>query len=405
MSDQTQDGAPTYWLSAVDPNVFPSGAALPAEAEAVVVGGGLMGVATAYWLARRGLDVLLVEARRLSWGATGRNAGLMLAGTSPLEDPALTRAVLAEEGIEAEYVTPGHLALASSEEVWGRILAEVARRGRDAPPLHALDVRGCEELLGMRLAGGVRGGRWYPGGAAIHSTRFVYGLARAAARRGARLAPLTRARGVRRAAGGRAVVETDRGDVSARHVVYACNARIGELVPEFGRVLTPVRGQVLSTRPLPRMFRPGLALDWGTVYWRQLADGTIILGGAPEGTGGREVGCEEVVNDRVQGGLEAFLPRVFPEFPPFEVSQRWAGIMDCSRDGRPLVGPLPGRPHEWVAVGFNGHGMPAGLGVGKFIAEAVATGRPPEALEPYAPARFEELLPARTGGGGRTSAG
>jgi glycine/D-amino acid oxidase-like deaminating enzyme len=70
------------------------------------------------------------------------------------------------------------------------------------------------------------------------------------------------------------------------------------------------------------------------------------------------------------------------------VERRWAGVMDYTADGRPLVGPVPGAAGQWVIAGFGGHGLPAGLGAGRAVARAVTTGRPPAELEPYVPARF-----------------
>jgi glycine/D-amino acid oxidase-like deaminating enzyme len=65
--------------------------------------------------------------------------------------------------------------------------------------------------------------------------------------------------------------------------------------------------------------------------------------------------------------------------------------MDYTRDGRPIVGPLGPDPRRWVVAGFGGHGMPAGISVGKGIAEGIATGHVPGAFAPLAPSRFEEL--------------
>ncbi|HYY59222.1 MAG TPA: FAD-dependent oxidoreductase [Pyrinomonadaceae bacterium] len=74
------------------------------------------------------------------------------------------------------------------------------------------------------------------------------------------------------------------------------------------------------------------------------------------------------------------------------MSQRWAGIMDCSNDGKPVVGPMPGKPNQWVVAGFNGHGMPVGLGVGKEVSRGIATEAVPATLAPFNPERFEELV-------------
>jgi len=393
----TESETPSYWFSdgAVKP---PAGLdKLPSVAQVVVVGGGVMGVAATYWLARLGVSVVLLEASQLGWGASGRNAGFMLCGSSALEDPNGIREVLEEEGIDAEFAQSGHLALASSVEIVERIRQEVAGRRPSAPPLHLLDHGQCEELMRLQISDRFLGGRWYPSGRTIHPARFVYGLANTAVRRGAVMAFNTRA--LRLAGGGarddRIQVVTSKGRVRARHVVLACNVKTGGLLPELQQVLKPVRGQVLCTSPLPPIFRVGLAVDWGTLYWRQAGDGTIVLGGYHNLDPLAEASAQEDLNPKIQSALARFLPDAFPGFPNFEVRQRWSGIMDETADGKPIVGQwLDGRS-IWVIAGFGGHGLPLALGVGKALAESVMRGQTSAVLSALAPGRFKDRLRER----------
>jgi sarcosine oxidase subunit beta len=158
-------------------------------------------------------------------------------------------------------------------------------------------------------------------------------------------------------------------------------------MPELRDVLRPARGQMLATRPQPPTFRLGLGVDWGTAYWRQTADGVVVLGGL------RSVGVDsedvavEAVNPLIQGALDRFLPTVFPDLAPAETTQRWAGIMDITPDGRPLVGPMPGTQNRWVAAGFGGHGLPPALGTGRALADGIRTGRLPEPIRRFDPER------------------
>ena len=207
-----------------------------------------MGLATAYWLAGSALRVTLLEARRVGSGASGRNAGLMLAGASELEAPHHLLSVMLREQIDAEYQQTGHLALAASPEILDRMHDELRRRSPEAPPLSVLDRAGCEDLLQMRIADRLLGGRWYPGGAVVHPGRLLRGLATAAARRGAHIAEATIVRRVRSIRGSDAVeVETSAGRLRARHVVVAANAATGRLIPALAKAFKPVRGQMLST--------------------------------------------------------------------------------------------------------------------------------------------------------------
>jgi gamma-glutamylputrescine oxidase len=391
MTSTGRQESETYWLEGIDSEDFRPPAALPSGVEVAVIGGGLMGISTAYWLATRGVEVLVLEAGLLSGGATGRNAGLMLPGKAPIEDKELLELVVAGEELDPDLTRPGHLALASSPEIWDRIRAEAESRKGSHPSIHALSRGDCEELLKMRLARRIFGGRWFPGGCAIHPAKLVYGLAAIARRRGAVIAPLTRAVEVAQWAGrDQLLVRTDRGATHARRVVYACNSAVGELLPAFRRLISPVRAQVLSTEPLPKLFDMGMAIDWGTVYWRQAPDGVIVIGGRPDQIGDGEA-KEQPTAAGVQAALERFLPETFAGFPPVKARRRWAGVMDFTPDGKPVIGPLPGRPDMWVVVGFGGHGIPAGLRAGKAVAEGVMTGQSPEVLNAYDPARFKEL--------------
>src|SRR5579871_3330350 len=144
---QTSDSVPSPWLADVDIAMFAPPRALPDPVDVVVIGGGWMGVSVAYWLARSKTTVLLIEANRLAFGASGRNAGMMLAGATPLEDAELVRSVLHDEQIDIEYAAPGHLALASTEEVWEAVRGMAARRANSPLPIYALDHASCEDLL------------------------------------------------------------------------------------------------------------------------------------------------------------------------------------------------------------------------------------------------------------------
>lgn len=368
---------------------------LAATNEVVIVGGGIMGVATAYWLSRLGLATLLIEAGDLADGASGRNAGLMLAGSGPLEAPKLVRTVLATEGIDAEYATPGHLALAQSAEIWEKICAEAERRRTSANPVFALDHAACEELLSMRISPTYIGGRWYPQGGVIHPLRFIEGLTRAAQRYGATIITQTRVLHVT-AHEDQSEIETTRGSVCARHVVFACGLQVQSFVPALAHAITPVRGQMLATVPLPRLFNLGMAVDWGTLYWRQAADGAILLGGYRGLDAPNESSARPRLNGRIQQALAEFLPQAFPDLPPIHIQRRWAGIMDSTADGVPLIGISPGAPNHWIIAGFGGHGLPVALGASQALAAAIVQQQSPADLQPFDPRRLARPVSPRS---------
>jgi len=383
----------TLWLSQVDPSAFSPPGRLDKKVAVAIVGGGLMGVSVAYWLARSGVSVLLMEAEAISCGSSGRNVGLMLPGVSSIEDPQLSEAIMKEEQIAAGYFAPGHLALASSVEVWEKIVQEAATRPKHFPPIFPLDRSSCEDVLKLRIDCGIFGGRWFPDGRVIHSAQFVYGLCAAAQRRGAVIVSSTKVLQVDKSRrNSEFQIRTNRGTVCADHVIYACGGNIVKFIPDFRKVITEVVAQVLSSLPVRQLFTTGLAIDWGTFYWRQTPEGNIVLGGGDVRKSYHRSAKDNFVAAGAQRVLEKLLASVFHDLPPIDVALRWSGIMDCTPDNKPIVGPVPDRPGEWVIGGFGGHGMPLGVNVGKAVADAIVSERWPEIPDSFNPSRFSGSL-------------
>jgi sarcosine oxidase subunit beta len=143
---------------------------------------------------------------------------------------------------------------------------------------------------------------------------------------------------------------------------------------------------------MSRIFRIGLAVDWGTVYWRQTAGGVIVLGGYRNLDPVGETSARPAINPHIQSALSRFLPEAFPGFPAFAVHKRWAGIMDQTADGKPIVGRRPDWPNVWVIGGFGGHGLPPAIVIGEALAKSVAQDRPMTELDRFDPSRFREAL-------------
>lgn len=380
------DGAAPCWREADAPVIARDG--LPAGCDVAVVGGGLLGAGIAYWLTRRGIGTVLLESRMPGWGASGRNAGLVLWGAGPLERQELLERVLEEEGIDVGYGQVGHLALIATSGLWERVLSESTPSARTpSPRIRALSRDECEDRLGVRIANRFLGGRWFAGGCVIHPLKFLTGLLAAGHRRGLDIVVGCHVRGVE-ARSRSLVLRSDRGEMRAERAVIAGHCRSAELVPELGCWMRPIRGQMLETEPLPPTFRPAMAVDWGAVYWRQLVDGRVILGGCREVDPEAEETAREGLNPAIQSALEAFLPANFPGIGRPRVRSRWSGIMDVPLDGKPILGRLPGRPGVWVAVGLGGHGLPGSLGAALALAGAIATDDDHPDLSLYEPRRF-----------------
>lgn len=335
-----------------------------ARADVAIVGGGIAGIATAYFLAKSGASVVVLEARGVAEAASGRNAGFLLAGIAENfvaasrrygtakalriwrlteRTRALVRALVAEHGIDCELRWNGSDQVAGDDAEWTEV-RESARL------LAAEGVRVTVDEQ-ARIA-------TYADDGELHPVRWVRGLAAAAVRAGARICESTPVTSVE---GGRAV--TARGTVIAGAVVLCTNAYTAHLAATRVR---PIRGQMLATAPTRPVFaRPAYAKR-GYQYWRQRADGRVLVGGWRDTAFDAELGEDEAPTAGVQAHLDAFLREHEIDAP---VTHRWAGTMGFSHDALPYVGQTG--PRLFVCGGFTGHGMAFGPASAELVATLV----------------------------------
>jgi glycine/D-amino acid oxidase-like deaminating enzyme len=382
--------------------------ALPPHADVIIVGGGILGVAAAYWLARLGARPLVIERSRIGAGATGHNGGFLPADTSESwadtirrhgletarqllslarQNRALLCEIVREEEIVADVRQAGHLHLALTAAELAAFAEEAALLVREGVPAQFLDREAVAERLGSPPGPRIQGGLLLPEGGLANPARLLGGLAQAAARRGARFVlgevELVEPgpRGVR--------IVTRAGSCEARAALVAVNAWTGTLVPSLAGGVTPVRGQVLATAPLPPVFPHGTTarLTPTEEYWQQLPDGRIILGGCRAVRPGLERGVlASGTTEDVQAALEGVLPTLFPALPPLVITGRWSGPMAFTPDLLPVVSRM--ESSCWAVGGFSGHGMALATVLGRLVASALVGDAPDSRLALLAPERL-----------------
>jgi gamma-glutamylputrescine oxidase len=360
------------------------------EAEACVVGGGVAGLSCALRLAQQGIDTLLVEAGAVAGGASGRNGGFLIAGTALFHNDARVR--LGAERARAVYARTlaaqdevvelaGELGAADSVRRVGLLRLAVSAEEAEHVRSHAAALQADgfpSELVerdelppALRRSGLV--GCLTEHDAALHPVRWYRTLATAAESAGARIVEGTRAVApVAAPAEGRVV--TERGRVSARHVIVAADAALPALVPEYAGRVRARRLHMVAVEPLPPALDRLVYARWGHEYLQQLPDGRVLAGGFGDVDGERSYTDSEdgepLVWERVHRylreelGLEA------------EVTHRWAGIVGYTDDQLPYAGEVPGRPGLYVAGGYSGHGNVPGYMCGRDIADVIAGGPP-----------------------------
>jgi gamma-glutamylputrescine oxidase len=398
-----QADSTSYWQSTV--SATPLSTDLPRMTDVAVIGGGLMGAATCYWLARQGVPVALLERSALAAGATGRNGGFVVARPAgpyseaithlghetaraimdvTLESRALLRQALQEEAIACDYREPGTIRLALSEAQVEQHMREVGALCTEGFPAQWLDRKDIQPLIHTPMAPDILGGRFLPEQGLVHPARLVQGLMRRAAlHRGVRAyqaevqAIVPTGNAVR--------LQTSRGTLLAGTVVVAANIWASKLLPVLADMIVPMREQMLSYAPIAPVFTTGIsAAVTVDEYWQQTPEGTILIGGCGSVAPDEDVGIWETSPTKVvQDAIEQVLHRLFPALAPLQVAQRWAGLLDYTTDNHPIVDRVPDMPNVFFACGFSGHGMPYGMRFGQLLAATVQKGELPSALRPF----------------------
>ncbi|MDQ4034311.1 MAG: FAD-binding oxidoreductase [Chloroflexota bacterium] len=392
--------------------------ALPRSAEVIVVGGGMLGASAAYHLARAGMRPLVIEANSPASGASGRNAGMALAGLGG-HFPRVTRIVQDAGGrsildytkrsldmLEAwdaelpaglEWDRFGSLDLALDEAEDAHI-----RRMAQVQSAEGLEVRILDDPAELgHLADGlatdeVRSAKWTPGDAKLNPFRLCYGLLEATTTLGGTVVTGVRVERLLASGGRIAGVSTSHGDVAAGAVLLATNAWTPALAPHLAANLTPIRETVCVTEMLTTSIgAPGFETNQCNEYWRQMRTGEVIIGGYAVADEGMGIGSYSTrVRPQIPPRLAALLGRLHPTLRDARFIRCWAGLLDFASLEIPMAGPLPAEdgtplPGAFVGAGLTGHGHPYAPVLGLLLAEAIAGGEARSlSLAPFDPGRY-----------------
>src|SRR5262245_22183540 len=250
-------------------------------AAVVIVGGGVSGLSAGWWLARAGIDVLVLEKHIVGWEASGRNGGGATHVYSPfgLEEQKLWPQMDDLLGYPTEY-QPNRIRVALSAEqlaLYSRNAGIAAERGFHTD---LLDVKQLKELVPI-VGDNAIGGMYMHFGGHANPQRTVQAYAWALQDHGGRILQYTTVTGLSVRGDRVTSVETDRGSFSTDHVVIAAGPQTGLLASMIGAYLplAPARVEMIVTEPLPLMFRGGV--DGNGLYGRQVLRGNLVYGGGP----------------------------------------------------------------------------------------------------------------------------
>lgn len=372
-----------------------SDAALPTGASVVVVGAGVTGLSTAWWLARSGVDVLVIDKGIVGWEASGRNGGGCTHHQSPLfaEEQRLWPQMDELLGYPTEF-RPKRIRIALTDKQMEDFKLAVDNTRYQGFPAEWLDPRQVREMVPLAGAN-VVGGVFYDCGGHANPQRTAQAYAWALRDLGGRILQNTAVTGFELKGGKVTAVKTEADEFACDQLVVAAGPQTGILSAMLGTEVpvAPARAEMIVTEPLPLM--PIGGVDGNGLYGRQTLRGNLAYGGGPHewlpvgGTG------SEVLkpSSPIARNVAKRLADMFPKARHVRVIRTWAGIIENTPDGRPVIDRLSTASNAVVAT-MSSVGFGLSPASGHAIAQIVTNGRCSFAdLSTFRLSRFGNLAP------------
>lgn len=400
----------SYYAASVAPEPARASLDTAISADVCIIGGGFTGVNTALELAERGMSVVLLEAQRIGWGASGRNGGQLIRGLghdvsgverwvgkegvrylqqAGSESVDIVRQRVNDNGLACD-LRWGYCDLANTPSHWKGLQEELGALTAQGYP-HPLRLVEKDALHEVVNSSAYVGGLIDMGSGHLHPLKLILAEARLAEAKGA---ILYEASPVRRIVHGSKVqVFTDQGQVTAGQVVLACDAFLEKLEPALTGKLLPAGSYIIATEPLGEARARALipqnmalcdqrvALD----YYRLSADNRLLFGGACNYSGRDPANIGDYMRPKME--------RVFAQLKGVGIDFQWGGMIGISANRFPQIGYLPKAPNVFYAQGYSGHGLNVTHFAARILAQAIAE-RDSRAVELFA------KVPHRTFPGG-----
>ena len=364
--------------------------------EIAIIGGGIMGASTAYYLARRGYsDVVILEKDLLAQASTGLSAGGIRQQFSHPANIRLSQEAVRvferfeeEFGVDVEFRQVGYLFLAQSEDVWQEFLANAEIQRQHRVPVEVLSPSDIKARWPYLRVDDLRGGTFCHKDGYADPYMAAMGFANAARRLGVRIEEQTRVTDICLGDGKVRGVETTRGRISAPVVVNVAGPWGGEVarMAGFDLPVQPYRRQVFTTKafdPIPKPVPMILDIE-PAFYFRGEGPGVLMGMSDPHEPSSFKTHVDYVFMERV---IEAAIHRA-PLLEHAEILRGWGGLYAITPDDNPIIGPLPGASGLFCAIGFSGHGFQQAPTVGRILSELILDGGTDFDLSPFAHDRF-----------------
>ena len=343
--------------------------------EVVIVGGGVTGLSAGWWLARSGVKVTVLDKFIVGWEASGRNGGGASHYSSPLFDEEQRLWPQMDEllGYPTEH-QKGRILIAMTERQWEQYRFVAERHQRLGHPVEVLDVKQVQEavpLAGDNCLGGVH----YKFGGHANPQRSVQAYAWALQDLGGRIVQHSPVTGFETAGGKVTAVKTASATYGCDAVVVAAGPQIPQLMKQLGVTipLAAARAEMIITEPAPMM--PLGGVDGHKLYGRQTLRGNLAYGGGPhEWIDVDEAGPAARPSTPLARNLARRLAELLPKAAHLNVIRSWAGVIENSPDGRPIIDRLTS-PDNVVVASMSSVGFGLSPASGHAIRDLVMDGK------------------------------
>ena len=415
-NDRRGEYPPSYYAATanpLDPQPIAKGAI---KADVVVIGAGFTGLSATLHLAQAGLDVVLLDAQRVGFGASGRNGGQIASGQRQEQDE-LEELVGREDALklwniaqEANQLVRDLSQDMKDASVKDGIIHACHRKRYVAHEHHYAEKMardygyekikplGRDELYHLCASPRYHGGALDMGAGHIHPLNFALGLGRKCLAAGARI--FENSKVLRVEEGAQVKVTTDRATITGKHVLYACNGYLGNLNGNVAKRVMPINNFILATEPLDKATRDGILKNDHAVadskfvvnYFRFSDDHRMLFGGS------ESYGYKFPKN--IEAAVRRPMEHIFPQLKDVRADYAWGGTLAITMQRLPYFARLA--PNILNASGYSGSGVAMATMGGKLSAMAIqgqmekfdVMSRIPTVRFPGGPAFREPLLVA-----------
>jgi glycine/D-amino acid oxidase-like deaminating enzyme len=355
-------------------------------ADVCVVGAGLAGLTAALTLARAGRRVVLLDAERLAWGASGRNGGVVSPGYATsfaqiarrvgdahaqqlhrlsIEGVDIVRENIRALGIGDAQLAPGTLRVSRFENSAAiRDYAAWLEKTFDYP----MRFMSRDEVRALLVTDKYFNALHNPQAFHFHPLNYALGLAREFTRLGGRLFEASPAMAIE-STGAARQVRTPRGTVDARDVLVACGGYTGNLVPRLRRSYLPILTYMVVTEPAPDLIAAAIRATASIGDSRRASDYYRLVDGGRRILWGGMITTRQAEPARLASLLEQRMLDTYPQLAGIRIARAWSGRMAYARHLMPQIGRLD--DGVWYCTSFGGHGMNTTAAGGTVIAEAI----------------------------------